>query len=219
MLFELCTTIAKPIAKLYTLSLNSVFIPNDWKIAHVIPVFKKSSKSEFKNYRLKSLTYILCKTLESIIKDSINEHLIKYNLIKNSQHGFTTGKSCLPNLLQFYNNVTGWLNKSNCFDLVYLDFAKAFDKVSHLRLMIKLQSLGKVGNIFKWIKMWLSDRKQCVVINGYCSESKDVSSGVPQGSVLGPILFIIFINNIDDNIISKISKFAGNTNVGKVNCK
>ena len=80
------------------------------------------------------------------------------------------GKSCLSNLLEFYNNVTVWLDKSNGDDIVYLNFAKVFDKVSHLRLMIKLQSLGITGNIFKWIKMWLSARKQCVVINGFCSE-------------------------------------------------
>ena len=143
-------------------------------------------------------------------------HLIKYNLIKNSQHGFRMGKSCLSNLLEFNNNVTAWLDKSNSVDIVYLDFAKAFDKVSHLRLMIKLQSLGIKGNIFKWIKMWLIDKKQCVVNNGYCSGWKDVSSGVPQGSLLGPILFIIFINDIDNNILSKLSKFADDIKVGKV---
>ena len=82
--------------------------------------------------------------------------------------------------------------------------------------MIKLQSLGITGNIFKWIKIWLSDRKQCVVINGYSSEWKDVSSGVPQGSVLGPILFIIFIYDINNNIIFKLSKFVDDTKVGKV---
>ena len=201
---------------MYTLSLNSGLIPNDWKIANVTPLFKKVSKCECKNYKSVSLTSILCKILESIIKDSINEHLVKYYLIKNSQHGFRTEKSCLSNLLEFYNNVTAWLDKSNCVDIVYLDFSKAFDKVSHLRLMVKLQSLGITGNGLKWIKMWLSDRKQCVVINSYCSEWKDASSGMSQVSVLGPILFIIFINDIDNNIISKLSKFADDSKVGKV---
>ena len=108
------------------------------------------------------------------------------------------------------------MDKSNCVDIVYLDFAKAFDKVTNLRLMVKLQSLGITESIFKWIKLWLSNRKQCVVINGHCSKWKDVSSGVLQGSVFGPILFIIFINDIDNNIILKLSEFADDTKVSKV---
>ena len=117
LLFELRSILAKPLSKLFRLSLMSGIIPNDWRCANVTPLFKKGSKSDSKNYRPVSLTSIPCKIFESIIKDCIDVHLIKHNLIKDSQHGFRAGKSCLTNLLEFYNSVTEWLDKNNSVDI------------------------------------------------------------------------------------------------------
>ena len=214
--YELRLYITKPLAKLFNLSLKYGIVPEDWRNAKVTPLFKKGSKSDVKNYRPVSLTSIPCKILETIIKENINIHLDKYNLISNSQHGFLSGKSCLSNLLEFYNVTLDWLDNKNSLDIIYLDFTKAFDKVPHLRLMSKLNSYGIGGEEHKWITQWLNKRKQRVVVNNCFSEWKLVCNGVPQGSVLWPQLFTVYIDDIDINIKSKLLKFANDTKLGKI---
>ena len=157
----------------------------------------------------------MCKILESVIKDEVVKHLDRFKLIKDSQHGFTKGRSCLTNLLEFFEEVTSILDGGKPVDVIYLDFAKAFDKVPHRRLIRKLQSHGIQGQVLKWIEGWLKGRKQRVSLNGRFSKWCEVLSGVPQGSVLGPLLFLIFINDIDDDVISKLCKFADDTKVGR----
>ena len=181
----------------------------------VTPLFKKGSRAKPENYRPVSLTSILGKMLESIVKDQIVKHLESNNLIHSSQHGFTKGRSCLTNLLEFMEIVTKELDEGNAVDLVYLDFAKAFDKVPYERLFKKLEAHGIGGFVLDWVKNWLSCRRQKVGINKEYSNWKWVTSGVPQGSVLGPILFIIYINDLDCNLVSKIKKFADDTKLCK----
>ena len=136
-----------------------------------------------------------------------------------SQHGFLPNRSCLTNLLEFLENVTTKIDEGHSMDILFLDFAKAFDKVPHVRLMSKVRSHGIGGEIANWIEEWLANRRQRVVLNGSESCLTEVLSGVPQGSVLGPCLFLIYINDIDDAIdctFSIIKKFADDTKVTTV---
>ena len=213
LLYELRGALAEPIAKLYNFSLSTGVVPTDWKEATITALFKKGNRSEPGNYRPVSLTSIVCKLLESINKDRIVMHLNTFNLINTTQHGFRKGRSCLTNLLEYLETVTKFLDDGVPVDVIYLDFAKAFDKVPHARLLKKLEAHGIGGQYARWIKNWLADRKQRVNINGKVSGWAEVKSGVPQGSVLGPLLFLIFINDIDEGIISKIWKFADDSKI------
>ena len=162
-----------------------------------------------------SLTSVIGKLLTSIIAKSISEHLDKYNLIKESQHGFSKSKS-LMNLFSFYRKVYETVDSNGNYDNIYLDFCKAFDKIPHVRLINKIKSHGIDGKVLNWIESWFGNRHQRVTINGTISEWCQVTSGVPQGAVLGPLLFVMYINDFDNCIDSHISKFADDTKIGRV---
>ena len=141
------------------------------------------------------------------------EFLVKHKLINTTQHGFLKARSCLINLLCFLEEITNWVDDGSPVDVVYLDFQKAFDKLPHQRLLLKLKAHGIGNDVINWIEEWLTHRRQRVIVDGEISNWKYVLSGVPQGSVLGPILFLIYINDLDDYISSKVLKFADDTKV------
>lgn len=213
-LIELKDSIVEPLTKIFNASISEGKIPVDFKIANVTPIFKKGDKSAAENYRPISLTSIVGKLMESVIKDHIINHLESHNLIRNSQHGFRSNRSCLTNLLEFFHEIYGLYENSRSVDIIYLDFRKAFDTVPHSRLLEKLRAHGIRGSVLNWIEEWLRARKQRVVIDGESSDWVSVTSGVPQGSVLGPLLFIIYVNDLDINLASTLSKFADDTKIG-----
>ena len=209
--------ICKPLSIIFNKSFNSGKVPRDWKLANVTPIQKKGNASLPCNYRPISLTSVVCKIMETILRNTLVKYLEENSLINSSQHGFRNKRSCLTNLLDFYNDVFNIFDETKAVDIIYLDFQKAFDKVPHQRLLKKIKTHGITGKIHSWLEDWLTERKQRVVINGKASDWRNVLSGVPQGSVLGPILFTIYVNDMDEGLTCKISKFADDTKItGKV---
>jgi hypothetical protein len=151
------------------------------------------------------------KVIEAIVCKNIVAHLEEHHLLNNSQFGFRRGYSCTSNLLKFIDDLTFHMDKKTPVDALYLDFAKAFDKVPHKRLIKKVISHGIQGNVAGWIQAWLEDRKQRVCVGGESSDWSGVTSGVPQGSVLGPTLFLIYIDDLEDNTVTNTLKFADDT--------
>ncbi len=182
-----------------------------------MPIFKKGAKSDPANYRPVSLTSVCCKLLESLIKDKLMQHLEDNNSIFPSQHGFMPGRSCTTNLLEFFEYVTAAVDEGDPVDIIFLDFAKAFDKVPRDPLVSKLKALGVGGQVLDWISNWLTGREQRVVLNGQALPWAVVDSGFPQGSILGPVLFVIHINDIDLvlYLIDIVKKFADDTKMGQ----
>ena len=158
--------IAYPVAVIFRRSLDTGCVPRDWRTANVTPIFKKGNRHQTSNYRAVSLTSQICKVVESVIRDELVHHLDYNNLMTNSQHGFRKGYSCATNLLVFLETVTAEIDSKHNVDTIYLDLAKAFDKVPHCRLMLKLKAHGIDGMVGNWIKSWLTDRWQRVCLEG-----------------------------------------------------
>ena len=197
-----------PLTLLFNMSIEQGSLPSAWLEANVTPIFKKGSRLDPSNYRPVSLTSVICRVLESIVRDEMMNHLIKNDLISHRQHGFVPKKACVTNLLETVDFVTNNLHEKTPTDIIFLDFSKAFDKVSHRRLLLKLEAYGFKGQIHSWLSAFLSNRRQRVVLGDSESSWTNVLSGVPQGSVLGPMLFIVYINDLASKIDSVCKLFA-----------
>jgi hypothetical protein len=208
---DLAPQIAPFLEIVFNKSLSEGKVPQDWKLANVTPIFKKGNRHDPGNYRPISLTSLSCKILEHIVVSNIMAHLDKHNFLHDNQHGFRKGRSCETQLAFFLHDILKASDSKKKVDAIFLDFKKAFDKVPHKKLIHKLQSCGVNEKTVHWIRDLLSDRKQRVIIDGFSSDTIAVTSGVPQGSVIGPLLFIIYINDLNSRVSSKIRLFADDT--------
>ena len=206
--------ICRPLYILYRDSLDAGYLNESTKGSSIVPLHKGDSRGLPANYRPVSLTSHLVKILEKVIRKNMVKYLEEKGLFNPSQHGFCAGRSCLSQLLEYYDKILRLVEDGKCVDTVYLDFSKAFDKVDHVILLRKLKAAGIGGKLGRWIHSFLTDRKQVVMVNGIASRSAPVVSGVPQGTVLGPLLFLMYIADIDDGVkYSFLSSFADDTRI------
>ena len=183
-------------------------VPTDWRKTNVTAIYKKGDKFEPNNYQPVSLTSLCCKLQEHIIVSNVLSHLEEHSVLTDCQHGFRARRSCKTQLIGLYHDLAQSLDKKKQTDLAILDFSKTFDRVPHQRLLKKLMHNDIQGNTQKWIESFLSGHTQQVVIEGESSYSASVVSGVPQGKSLGPLLYLIFINDLPQLIQSKVRLFA-----------
>ena len=205
--------LAWPLAVYFNKSMSMGVIPMSLKSAIVTPVYKGGPREHAKNYRPIALTSVLSKVMERVITDKLTEYLEENNYMSDRQHGFTIGRSTLSQLIVHYEELVEGLSGGNCnVDIVYTDLSKAFDKADIGSILHALRSLGIGGKLGVWIYSFLYGRTQKVRLDGFESLIAAIKSGVPQGSVLGPILFIILLLTIGDNVmVAKLLSFADDT--------
>jgi hypothetical protein len=189
---ECSKELAKPLSIIFNKSFQSGTLPNLWSRANIIPLFKKGNKLDPSNYRPVSLTSVVCKTTERIVRDKMMQYLKDNNLINANQHGFVNIKNCVSNLLEAMDYITSSIAEGWALVILFLDFAKAFDSVDHEKLLIKLQSLGFESKVLEWCKGFLKNRKQRVVLGEFESEWEDVVSGVHKVQFWG-LFYLLYL--------------------------
>ena len=210
---EAAQQIALPITIIAKKSLNSASLPSNWLDAQIVPIYKKDDRQDPANYRPVSLTSLICKIVEKIVAPQMIKHIVDNQHYNSKQHGFTVGRSTTTNILEALNIWTEALHHNIPIDVIFLDYSKAFDSVPHKRLIKQVQSFGIDGIALKWIESFLSNRRQKILANGAQSNWYPVISGIPQGTILGPILFSLFVNDLPKEIQSHISMFADDSKI------
>ena len=216
LLHETAEELTTPITALFRHSMERGQLPKDWKRANITPIYKKGGRDDAGNYRPISLTSVVCKTMEQIMKRQMTKFLEEKGYFSRHQHGFRAGRSCLTNLLETFESWTRYLDEGYGVDVVYLDYRKAFDSVPHIGLIEKLKAAGFGPKLVRWIEAYLEDRRMRVIVNNKTSAWRQVDSGVPQGAVLAPLLFLIYVNDLPDWIVSEIKMFADDTKIWRV---
>ena len=206
-------SICKPLCKLFNKSLINGQFPENWKTANIIALFKKGDKSLASNYRPISLISCVGKVMERIVFKHIYNHLVENNLIFKNQSGFLPGHSTVYQLIDIYHQICYAADNKETTCIIFCDISKAFDRVWHDGLIFKLKQNGITGNLLIWLKSYLINRKQMVRVGNDVSSILGTNAGVPQGSVLGPLLFLIYVNDISDNIISLTRLFADDSSL------
>ena len=206
------SSLSYPLWLLWHSSFQNSVIPNELKLQFISPIFKKGNRTDPANYRPVSITSHIIKVFERVMRNQLVDFLESNDILPESQHGFRKTRSCLTQLLEHVDFVLKSLNDGNEVDVIYLDYSKAFDKVDHCILLAKMKHYGITGKMYGWIEAFLTDRLQSVVVDGNKSSFQAVKSGVPQGTVLGPIFFILYV--VDMVLSLKTSKplaFADDT--------
>nr|VZI08040.1 unnamed protein product [Spirometra erinaceieuropaei] len=205
---ELAGELSKPLSMLFHTSFETGYLPPDWKSAWITPLYKGGSRVSANNYRPVSLTSICCKIMEKIIKQQLMQFLEQNHLLSDSQHGFRKGRSCVTNLLYCLEHWTRAVDRGDMVHAIYIDFKKAFDSVPHHRLLYKLSRAGVRGKLLMWIRSFLIGRSQAVHVGDQQSSEVAVKSGVPQGSVLGPTLFLVYVKDCANEVNCDVAMFA-----------
>ena len=209
-------TLASPLASMLRSSLDLGIIPTAYKKQSIVPIYKKGNRDNPANYRPVSLTSHIIKVFERVIRSKMVEYLETNKLLNKNQHGFRKGRNCLSQLLDHYDELLNTVSNSSNADVIYLDYSKAFDKVDHHILLQKLERIGITGKLYRWLECFLTDRVQQVIVDGVSSSFAIVISGVPQGTVLGPLLFIIFVDDMSEVVKHSILKlFADDSKLSK----
>ena len=208
---EIASEIAEPLQRLFNQSLTTSKVPLSWKFANVCAIHKKSDPQDVSNYRPISLLSVVCKVLERIVHKYIFNHYRTIDFLTSFQSGFRPKDSTVNQLVSVYHSFCQAVDSGKEVRAVFCDISKAFDRVWHEGLVHKLHLSGISGSLLSWLSNYLSDRRQCVVLSGCKSDSVAITAGVPQGSILGPLLFLVYINDIVRDIQSPIRLFADDT--------
>ena len=208
---ECAHSLCVPLARLFNLSFQSGKFPSCWKLANVVPLYKKNDRQNVSNYRPVSLLCTLSKVLERIVHSRLYDYCTENKLLTDKNSGFKRGDSTINQLLHLTNKITEALDKKQDVCLVFLDITKAFDKVWHRGLLFKLRQLGLSDTVLKWFSSYLFERRQQVIVDGVSSSEMFLTAGVPQGSILGPLLFLIYINDLVEHLQCDPHLFADDT--------